>query len=72
MARLSALQKLGKKVRQYRLEAGLSQEALGNLTELGRSYISGVERGVRNPSLRSIERIAKILKVKVADLTQYP
>jgi transcriptional regulator with XRE-family HTH domain len=69
MARTSVLQKLGKQVQQLRKEAGLSQETLGNMTELGRSYISGVERGVRNPSVRSLEKIAKVLKVKVSDLT---
>lgn len=72
MARTSALQKLGKKVRQYRKEAGLSQEQLGNQSGLGRSYISSLERGVeRNPSLRTIERIAKVLKVKVSDITDF-
>jgi transcriptional regulator with XRE-family HTH domain len=69
MARTSVLQKLGKQVQQHRKAAGLSQETLGNMTELGRSYISGVERGVRNPSIRSLEKIAKVLKVNVSDLT---
>lgn len=70
MARTSALQKLGKNVRQYRIDTGLSQEELGNLSGLGRSYISSLERGVeRNPSLKTIERIAKSLKVKISDLT---
>jgi len=69
MARTSAKQKLGKNVRRYRKEAQLSQEQLGNLSGLGRSYISGVERAERNPSLESLERIAKVLKTKVSNLT---
>lgn len=71
MARTNAQQKLGKQVRQLRLEAGLSQEKLGFMTSLDRTYISGIERGVRNPSLRNIEKIAKALKVKVSDLANF-
>ena len=68
MARTNIQQKLGKKVRQLRKEAGLSQEKLGELTELDRTYISGIERGMRNPSLRNIEKLAKALKVKVSNI----
>lgn len=56
-------------MQQYRKEAGLTQEQLGNATGLDRGYISGVERAVRNPSIKSLEKIAKVLKVKVSDLT---
>lgn len=69
MARTNAQQKLGKKIKQLRLDAGLSQERLGEMTGLDRTYISGIERGVRNPSLKNIEKLAKALKVRVADLT---
>jgi transcriptional regulator with XRE-family HTH domain len=71
MARTSAQQKLGKKVRQLRTDAGYSQERLGELTGLDRTYISGIERGVRNPSIRNIEKLAKALKVKVTDLIDF-
>lgn len=71
MARTSAQQKLGKKVRQLRTEAGYSQERLGELTGLDRTYISGIERGVRNPSIRNIEKLARALKVKVGDLADF-
>ncbi|HEX5456109.1 MAG TPA: helix-turn-helix transcriptional regulator [Candidatus Saccharimonadales bacterium] len=69
MARTSAPQKLGKKVRQLRLELGFSQEKLGEITGLDRTYISKIERGKSNPSLRNIEKIAKALKVKVSKIT---
>jgi transcriptional regulator with XRE-family HTH domain len=68
MARRNAQQKLGNKIRQLRLDAGLSQERLGELTGLDRTYISGIERGVRNPSIRNIEKLAKALKIKVGIL----
>ncbi len=68
MARTNAQQKLGKAIRKLRTDAGLSQEKLGEMTGLDRTYISGIERGVRNPSIRNIERLANALKVKVAEL----
>jgi transcriptional regulator with XRE-family HTH domain len=71
MARTSAAQKLGNKIRQLRVGLGYSQEKLGEITSLDRTYISGVERGVRNPSLRNIERLAKALKVKVSELVDF-
>ena len=69
MARTNIQQKLGKKIRQLRKEAGMSQEKLGEITGLDRTYISGIERGVRNPSIRNIEKLAKALKAKVSDIT---
>lgn len=71
MARTSAAQKLGKKIRTLRLEKSLSQEKLGEITGLDRTYISGIERGVRNPSLKNIEKLAKALDVKVSELTDF-
>ena len=68
MARLSAVQKLVKKLRELRTEAGLYQERLGEITGLDRTYISGIERGVRNPSLKNIEKLAKALKVRAGEL----
>ena len=51
MARTSSKQKLGKKVRALRLGKGWSQEKLGEYSGLDRTYISDIERGVRNPML---------------------
>ncbi len=71
MARKSAQQKLGKKLKELRNQAGLTQEQLGFMVKLDRSYISGVERGVRNPSIKNISKLAKALNVKVSDLTDF-
>jgi transcriptional regulator with XRE-family HTH domain len=71
MARTSVNQKLGKNLKRIRNEKGVTQEKLQELSGLDRGYISGVERGVRNPSIRNIERLAKALKVKVSDLTDF-
>ena len=51
----------GEVVRARRKELGMSQEQLGFKAELDRTYISGVERGVRNPSLRIVDSLAKAL-----------
>jgi transcriptional regulator with XRE-family HTH domain len=71
MARTSVKQKLGKNIARIRKEKGVTQEQLQGLSGLDRGYISGVERGVRNPSIKSIEKIAKALEVKVSDLTNF-
>ncbi len=71
MARTNAQQKLGKKVRSLRTEADLTQEIVAEMTGLDRTYISGIERGVRNPSLKNIEKLAKALKVTISDLTDF-
>lgn len=71
MARTSAQQKLGKKLKQLRNERNITQEKLGELSGLDRGYISGVERGVRNPAIRNIEKLARALKVKVSDLLEF-
>jgi len=53
---------VGQNVRRLRGEAGLSQEKLALEAELDRTYVSGVERGVRNPTHTVLARIAKALK----------
>ena len=59
---------VGRNVRKFREELGLSQEELGFRAEIDRTYISGVERGVRNPTVTVIARIAHALKVEPANL----
>jgi transcriptional regulator with XRE-family HTH domain len=58
----------GISVREARRRLRLSQEALGELCHLDRTYISGVERGVRNPTVLSIWRIANALQVLPSEL----
>ncbi len=63
------LRRFGENIRAKREARSLSQEQLAELADLDRTYISGVERGVRNLSLLSAARIAKALKTTVADLS---
>ncbi len=67
-ARHPALRRLGSRIRELRTERGLSQEALADRAKIGRSYMSGIERGVRNCSTLHLVRLAKALRVRVADL----
>lgn len=69
MGRTSSKQKLGKKIRDLRKAQGLSQEQLGLIAKTDRSYISEIENGLRNPSLQTLEKLAKALKVNISDLT---
>ncbi|QIQ20235.1 helix-turn-helix domain-containing protein [Zophobihabitans entericus] len=58
----------GQRVRQLRLQQGMSQEAFADKCGLDRTYISGIERGIRNPTLEVINIIAKGLSVNVKEL----
>ena len=60
---------VGQKVRAYRKQAGLSQEALAEKASLSYKYLGEVERGCVNVSLDSLMRVAKALKLKLNDLT---
>ncbi len=62
--------RVGLNLRKFRTERGLSQEALAFECGLHRTYISGVERGVRNPTVLVIERIAMALKVPSSRLLE--
>lgn len=61
----------GQAVRAARASAGLSQEDLAHRAGLDRSYIGGVERGERNPTLSVITKIALGLEMSLADLFSY-
>lgn len=58
----------GVKLRSLRTSKGLSQEKLAELADLDRTYISGVERGVRNISLVNICRLASALEIEITTL----
>ena len=58
----------GERVRARRLELGMSQEALGEVAGLHRTYVSSLERGHRNVALINIVRLAAALDVDPADL----
>lgn len=62
--------RVGLNLKKYRLAAGFSQEGLAHECGLHRTYVSGVERGVRNPTVVVLERLAAPLAVPVWKLLQ--
>ncbi|MDP2703742.1 MAG: helix-turn-helix transcriptional regulator [bacterium] len=70
MAVVDITKRFGYRVKELRLKKKLSQAALANRLGLHSTYISQVERGVRNMALKNIEKLAKALKVKVEELVK--
>jgi transcriptional regulator with XRE-family HTH domain len=64
-------QLFGRNVRDARRLKGLSQEQLALETGMKRSYVSDLERGTRNPSIKAIERLAIALDVGPASLLSH-
>lgn len=65
-----ALTAFGSNLRGERERRKLTQEKLAEKADLDPSYISGIERGVRNPSILSVVRIANALDTTVSDLSR--
>ncbi|MCH8205882.1 MAG: helix-turn-helix transcriptional regulator [Chloroflexi bacterium] len=58
-------------LRTLRLQRGLSQEEVAHRAGLHVTYVSGIERGRRNPSVKSLYRIAQALGVPVKELFEF-
>lgn len=54
---------LGQTIKHFRSERKISQEQLGFLSNIDRTYISGLERGIRNPSFIVLYRLLKSLNI---------
>lgn len=64
------VQLLGANVRHYRKLKGLSQERLALDAGMERSYVSDLERGTRNPSVRALGRLAEALQIQPSQLLE--
>ena len=62
------LQGIGARVRECRVARGLTQLELGERCQLHRTFIGSVERGERNIAVLNVRRIAKVLRVSIANL----
>ena len=60
--------RFGQRVKELRLKQNISQEELAFRCGLSKNYISDVERGTRNISLKSIEKIADGLAIRIKEL----
>ena len=63
---------LGKRIRDLRKQRGLSQEELGWKSELHFTYIGAVERGEKNCTVTTLEKIAKGLEISIKDFFDSP
>jgi transcriptional regulator with XRE-family HTH domain len=64
----SALQLLGERIRARRLERGLTQERLAEMSDLHNNHISAIERGITNPTFLALLRIARALDTPITDI----
>ena len=63
-------QRVGQNIKRLREAKGLSQEAFADLADVHRTYVSGVERGVRNPTITVMEKLAAALGAPTARLLE--
>ncbi|MBK9137478.1 MAG: helix-turn-helix transcriptional regulator [Verrucomicrobia bacterium] len=70
LKRDSTLLSLGLNVRRRREALDLTQEALAEKAGLDQTYISGIERGVRNPGIKNVVRLARALGIPTAKLVE--
>ena len=59
---------LGRAVRDLRVDRRISQEALGDLSGMDRTYVGGIERGERNPTYQTIRRLCEALGISSSEL----
>lgn len=69
--KISELKEFGQHLRKLRKQKSLSQEQLAELSGLHRTYIGGLERGERNPTLITLIKIAKSLNVQLGELVAF-
>lgn len=68
---LELIQKLGERIRFLRREKNISQEQLGELSNLHTNYIGAIERGEKNITLESLVKVSKGLEVSLDELFRY-
>lgn len=70
MSKEDPRQIFGSHIRNFRRQAGMSQEKLAEVCDLHRTYVGAVERGERNVSLLNIVALAQALNTKPAELLE--
>jgi len=65
------LEKFGQKMQKVRQSSGVTQEELAARLSMHRTYIGLIERGERNPTIRTLYKIAKALKVSAGELLPF-
>jgi transcriptional regulator with XRE-family HTH domain len=60
-------QKIGNKLKAFRIERRLSQETLAHLADIDRTYVHDIEKGTRNISIVVLEKLANALNIPIKD-----
>ena len=68
---MSRAKLLGKNIKKYREEKGLTQNQLAESVDLSREYIADIERGLKNISLKRLYYIADVLGIKCSQLVNF-
>jgi transcriptional regulator with XRE-family HTH domain len=68
---MDLVQQLGRNVREARKAKGMSQEELAFQAGMKRSYLSDLERGTRNPTVRALGRLAEALSIEANELLRH-
>jgi transcriptional regulator with XRE-family HTH domain len=63
---------VARNIRRLRVAKGLSQELLAVDAEIDRTYVSRLERGLENPTVAVLERLAKALSANIEELFRTP
>lgn len=66
----TAAQKLGMNLKRIRTEKGISQGSIARMLKIDKAFISNIENGKTNPTLATIEKIAKALGIPVNKLIE--
>lgn len=69
--KIQVLKQFGNKVREERLEKGLSQEELAEKAGVHRTYVGMIERAEKNITLKNIQKVAKALDLPISDLFNF-
>lgn len=64
-------QKFGQRIKELRKKQNLTQEKLAELAKIDYSYLNLIESGKKNPSLKRIGKIARVLKVSLSELFKF-
>ena len=62
------LKRFGLTIKRLREKKGISQEKLGEISNLHRTYIGMIERAEKNVTLKSIEKLAKALEMEISEI----
>ena len=66
-----APQKIGKKLKEVRLKLGFKQSDVAKKADISVNYYARIERDEENPTIETLEKITKVLKVKSSDILPF-